>query len=266
MAFASRSLNSTGIRYSQIEKEALSLVWSCEKFSEYILGKSIFLETNHKPLVPLLRSKSLDSLPPRVLRFRLRLMRFQYSISHVPGKLLYTADTLSRAPLPSSATDKTTSEIENFVQSVITTIPASRDYLDSYQTAQKQDPICSKLREFCNSGWPNRNTLKGNLNKYWQFRANLTINDDLLLFGSRIVIPESKQMETLQKIHQGHQGFQKCRFRIASAVWWPGVTKALENFIKTCSVCQQTIPPKREPLMTTQLPNHPLGEISNRSF
>ena len=267
VAFASRSLNPTEIRYAQIEKEALSLVWSCEKFSDYILGKSIFLETDHKPLVPLLGSKSLDSLPPRVLRFCLQLMKFQYSISQVPGKMLYMADTLSRAPLPSSATDEITSDTESFVHSVISAIPASTDYLDSYRTAQKQDSICSKLMEFCNSGWPKRNTLKGNLNKYWQFRASLTINDDLLLFGSRIVIPESKQMETLEKIiHQGHQGFQKCRFRIVSAVWWPGVTKALENFIKTCPVCQQTVLPKREPLMTTQLPNHPWEKLATDLF
>ena len=71
VAFASRCLNPTEIRYAQIEKEALGLVWACEKFSDYILGKSIFLETDHKPLVPLLGNKSLDSLPPRVLRFRL---------------------------------------------------------------------------------------------------------------------------------------------------------------------------------------------------
>lgn len=63
------------------------------------LGKSFLFETNHKPFVPLLGSKRLDSLPPRVLCFHLRLTRFQYSICHVPGKTLYMADTLSRAPI-----------------------------------------------------------------------------------------------------------------------------------------------------------------------
>ena len=99
VAFASRSMTDTEKRYSQIEKETLTLVWACEKFSDYVIGKSIQLETDHKPLVPLLGYTNLDCLPPRVLRFRIRLMRFDYSISHVPGKLLYTADTLSRAPV-----------------------------------------------------------------------------------------------------------------------------------------------------------------------
>ena len=97
VAFASRSLTDTEKRYSQIEKEALAIVWACEKFSDYVLGKRIQLETDHKPLVPLLGKTNLDCLPPRVLRFRIRLMRFDYSISHVPGKFLYTADALSRA-------------------------------------------------------------------------------------------------------------------------------------------------------------------------
>ena len=66
IAFASRSLTDTERRYAQIEKEALVLTWACEKFSEYVLGKPIQLETDHKPLVPLLGKKSLDSLPPRV--------------------------------------------------------------------------------------------------------------------------------------------------------------------------------------------------------
>ena len=86
VAFASRSLNETD---AQIEKEALALVYTCEKFSEYVLGKVILLETDHKPLVPLLGSKSLDTLPPRVLCFRIRLMRFQYSINHVSGDTVH---------------------------------------------------------------------------------------------------------------------------------------------------------------------------------
>ena len=93
VAYASRAMSETEQRYSQIEKEAL--VWACEKFGDYVIGKTIRLETDHKPLVPLLSTTHLDRMPPRVLRFRLRLTRFDYTIEHVPGKLLYTADTVS---------------------------------------------------------------------------------------------------------------------------------------------------------------------------
>ena len=64
-AYASRSLTSTEQRYAQIEKEALATTWACEKFADYILGKEFKIETDHKPLIPLLGSKCLQDLPPK---------------------------------------------------------------------------------------------------------------------------------------------------------------------------------------------------------
>lgn len=54
---------------------------------------------DHKPLVPLQGSKSLDELPPRIQRVHMMLMRFSFTISHVAGKDNATADVLSRAPV-----------------------------------------------------------------------------------------------------------------------------------------------------------------------
>ena len=59
VAYASCSLSNTERRYSQIEKEALAIAWACEKFANYVLGKAIHLETDHKPLVPLLNRTKL---------------------------------------------------------------------------------------------------------------------------------------------------------------------------------------------------------------
>ena len=92
IAFQSRSMTPTEQRYSQIEKEALAATWACERFSHYLVGLPFRLETDHKPLVPLLSTKRLDELPPRIIRFRLRLMRYSFTIHHVPGKDLVTAD------------------------------------------------------------------------------------------------------------------------------------------------------------------------------
>lgn len=77
---AFRSLSETECRYAQIEKEGLALTWACERFTDYILGKRITLETDHKPLVPILGSKYLDTLQPRLFKFRLGLDRFDYEM------------------------------------------------------------------------------------------------------------------------------------------------------------------------------------------
>ena len=50
ISYASRSLSDVECRYSQTEKEALALVWACERFSMYVTGETFELETDHKPL------------------------------------------------------------------------------------------------------------------------------------------------------------------------------------------------------------------------
>ena len=125
IAYASRALTETEQRYAQIKKEALAVTWGCERFQQYLLGKSFKVETDHKPLVPLLSTKLLDSVPLRVQRFRLRLMRFSYTIVYVPGTELHTADTLSRAPVKDAAQDPFKGEVEAYVNMVVNSLPAS---------------------------------------------------------------------------------------------------------------------------------------------
>jgi hypothetical protein len=102
--FASRSLTPTEQRYATVEKEALAVTFAAEKFNQFLLGKEFHVEVDHKPLVPLLGEKALDQLPIRIQRMRMRLLRFQFTISHVPGKQLVVPDALSRAP-PVKSTD-----------------------------------------------------------------------------------------------------------------------------------------------------------------
>ena len=64
VAYHSRALTEVEQRYAQIEKEALAVTWACERFRDYLLGKQFQIQTDHKPLVPLLGSKDIDSLPP----------------------------------------------------------------------------------------------------------------------------------------------------------------------------------------------------------
>ena len=125
IAYALRSMTETEGRFAHIEKEALAVTWACDKFMTYILGKEIVIETDHKPLVSLLGGKNLDSLLPRILRFRLRLARFQYSIVHVPRKSLCMADSLSRSPVFTLENTSIQEEAETIMEDRISQLPAS---------------------------------------------------------------------------------------------------------------------------------------------
>ena len=65
------------------------------------------------------------------------------------------------------------------------------------------------------------------------------------------------RQQTLAKIHNGHQGIQRCRLRVASSVWWPVVANAIEQFVQSCPTCQRLTVPHREPLLTTPSPSYP---------
>ena len=141
-------MTSTEQRYAQIEKEELATTWACEKLNDYILGKDILIETNHKPLVPLFGSKTLVELPPRIQRFQMRLMKYSFKILHVPGKELVTADTLSRAPLDkqvSKEDERLNEDLNLYVSHILENFPATERKLDELRLHQQNDEVCRKL-------------------------------------------------------------------------------------------------------------------------
>ena len=73
--------------------------------------------------------------------------------------------------------------------------------------------------------------------KYWTFCKELTIEDDLILNGTRIIIPDKKREEILKLIHGGHLGLNKCKMRAKETVYWPGINEQLEPLILNCQLC-----------------------------
>ena len=59
----------------------------------------------------------------------------------------------------------------------------------------------------------------------------------LLMRNNRIVIPSSLRSDMLDKLHTGHQGIIKCRRRPQQSVWWPGLSKHLEELVTNCFEC-----------------------------
>ena len=90
-------------RYAQVEKEALSVTWACEKFFDFLVGlKNFKIETDPKLLLALLQKKIIDGLTPRIQRCRMRLMRFFYSVEYTCGKKSLHGRNLVKGTTPKS--------------------------------------------------------------------------------------------------------------------------------------------------------------------
>ena len=267
--FASRSLTKTEQRYAQVEKEALAVTWACEKFSNYIIGlKDLTLETDHKPLLALLKTKSLDELSPRIQRFRMKLMRYNYNIIYTRGKNLLTADALSRAPLPNTEDEEKSleEEVELHVHTLMQNFPATKGRMEEIKRLQQSNTLYQTLMNYCRVGWPNSCPEDPQIKPYWIVRFDLSVQEDILLYRSRLVIPEKLRSEMLERLHTGHQGIVKTRAFASNTMWWPGLSSQIETFVEKCPICTQERKIKPEPLIPTPTPEYPWQKIGTDLF
>ena len=108
---ASRSLTKTEKNDVAIELECLAIVFACRKFDQFIYGKRVVIETEHKPL-EVITKKTLLAAPRRLQRMLLQLQRYDLDIVYHPGNQQVIADVLSRFPVgPPSADELTSQEV-----------------------------------------------------------------------------------------------------------------------------------------------------------
>ncbi|UYV72188.1 K02A2.6-like [Cordylochernes scorpioides] len=129
------------------------------------------------------------------LRLRLRIMRYSYKIVHRPGKNLIVADALSRSPRINIGTQELKKELCAYVQQ---------------------------------EGWPERINVSMSESQYWPAKDDFSVENGILLKGSRYVIPMKIRNGLLQRIHEGHLGIVKCRERAKGSVW-PRIINEIEE-------------------------------------
>ena len=251
-----------------MEKEALPATWACEKFRDFVTRLNFELQADHKPLVPLLSSKDLSQMLPRILRFRMRMMRYAPTVVHVPGKDQITADALSRASVdgPDSHDATLVDNVEAFTSQTIDLLPANQRKLLDIRDAQRENAILRQVVQHVQAGWPAYIPEQPLLRPYWSDPQHFAMIDDLLLYDDRLVIPVEMRMDMLNKIHHGHFGMTKCRARTQQSVWWPGLSLAIQDLVGNCSTCREQLPDQREPLMASPLPDKAWERVGSDLF
>ncbi|PIK59837.1 hypothetical protein BSL78_03292 [Apostichopus japonicus] len=228
ICYASRTMSPSEKNYSQIEREALSLIFGVKKFHDFLYGRKFILVTDHKPLLAILGPKS--GVPTiaaaRMQRWALVLSAYDYEIEYRDSASHANCDALSR--LPSKDTSNEGMEGQVFAVNVIDdNFPVLAEDLSK---ATKVDPVLSKVHQLVFTGWPeNSDQLSEAFKPYFQRRDQLSCEQGCVLWGTRVVVPKQFHEQVLNELHWEHPGICSMKALARSFVWWPKLDADIEQ-------------------------------------
>ncbi|KAI5744016.1 hypothetical protein M8J77_024803 [Diaphorina citri] len=222
----------------------MAILVGCLKFHKYIFNTKVIVETDHKALESLFK-KPLAQVPARIQRMMLKIQAYDLEVKYVPGKYLYLADMLSRAPLSLEETSLDNDEIIDIDHDVICQVDLvhknvcfSSEKLAKLKEETGRDVCLSKLKVVVKEGWPqDKKLVDPELVPFWNFRDEINIIDDILFKVNAVIVPKSMQKEALQKAHEGHLGAQYCINRVKDKVYWPNIFSQIKDLCTSCFTC-----------------------------
>lgn len=244
---ASRSLTPAESRYSQVEKEALGLVYAVTKFHRMIYGRHFIMQTDHKPLLAIFGSKR--GIPPytanRLQRWALTMLLYDFQIEYVSTDHFGHADILSRLINSHVKPDEdyviASLEVEqvicNIVSQSIEYLPVSYKMVAAETT---QDETLQQVLKYVINGWPSgKKTISGGpeVQQFFARRESLYAAQKVLMYGERIVVPKKLQRKVLQQLHKGHPGVERMRSLARNYVYWPNIDEHVTALVRSCSEC-----------------------------
>lgn len=223
--FASSSLSKAKKKYSNLERKALAIIFALKKFHKYLYGRRFVLVTDHQPLQFIFgKNKSIPtSAAARITRWAIMLSGYQYDIVYKKGMLIGNADGLSRLPC------KNLTGVSDFLYSfnMINKVP-----LNAFDIAREinRDLVLLKVKDYTISGWP-QHVSDENLKPYFKKRNELSVEQNCILLGNKVIIPKSLQKEVLDLFHEQHNGIVRSKMLMRSYCWWPNMTLDIEKYL-----------------------------------
>ena len=230
--FASKKLSAAESNYSQLDKEALALIYAVTKFKYFLLGRKFVIRTDHKPLLGLFgRDKQIPmNANARVQRWALLLSQYDYDLRFKAGKDNVVADALSRLPVSDSVLDSSTPA--EYI-SLVECLENQNISYEKVRLVTKNDPILSKVIQCVKFGWGS----DALLSEYAAVKSDLSIYDNVLLFRNRVVIPADLRSNILAQLHVGHNGISAMKAEARNWIWWPKLDQDISEVTKACSIC-----------------------------
>ena len=204
-----------------------------EKFHHFLYTSHFILETYQKPLEAIL-SKSLNQATPRLQRILIRTFPYKFTVCYIPGVTNQLADCLSRL-----GDQKDTIKFPKLhIYQITQQLSARSKSLHQLRLSTQADDEPALLKCTIMQGWL-KSIKQGSpvLQPFWTFREELTVEDGLILKGTRIIIPTKQQKAILKLIHKGYLGLDKCKLCAKETVYWPGLNGQLEDLVLNCELC-----------------------------
>lgn len=266
IAFASRLLSDCERRYAAIDKEALAIIYAVnDKFQQYIMGRRFILKTDHRPLERILGAKTqIPKLAAgRLARWAMTLSMYDYEIQYQDAGSNTQADMLSRFPVDQAgglSTAEKMGQHSNLLHLKLQDISISRRQLRQKTVS---DTVLSQVIANMERGWPsNVALLPKELHTFFEKRTELSVEEDVLLWRGRLVIPAALKETMLQLLHEGHPGVCAMRELARFYAWWPHIDDDIEHHVATCGDCQHGRAAEPEvPLFSWSVPSEPWSRV-----
>ena len=227
IAYASRTLPKTERGYAHIEK--LSLVYGVKKYHQYLYGWKFLLVTDHKPLLTILGpKKQLPTLAAAQLqRWAVLLSAYQYDIEFRATEKHCNADGFSRLPVPPTQPKQDVAPESVFNLMQIASLPVDAETL---RRATGEDRVLSRVLTYVQRGWPS--TVDSEFKVFVSRKTELSVEAGCLLWGMRVVVPQTCQKVVLDKLHASHPGIVKMKSLARIHVRWCGIDQDIEQLVR----------------------------------
>ena len=117
ISYASKTLSSTESNYSNIEHELIGVLFAINHFKHFIDGCTIYVITDHKPLVSLFK-KSLVDASPHLTCMLMHLLDFTLYVYYQPGERMHLSNALSHLSSHNKATGKTIKDLDVSIHAI----------------------------------------------------------------------------------------------------------------------------------------------------
>ncbi|XP_065189527.1 uncharacterized protein LOC135820143 [Sycon ciliatum] len=260
-----------------IELEMLGVAWAIRKCHTYLAGTSFHVVVDHQPLVPILNTYTLDQVEnPRLQHLTTKVQLYQFDVSWRKGSEHAFADALLRAPVQNPVADDLLGEADSLYGQAIRACLQQDDsgsalfglpFLE-LRDAARSDVDYVQLVSYICDGFPSaRRHVPPALAPYWNGREHLTLDNGIVLRGSRLVVPKSLQRRVLTDLHSSHQGLERTKRRARQVVYWPRMIDDITALIRACPVCRELQrSQQKEPLMREPQPTFPFEYASADLF